>query len=62
LVQALKIDREDTETNKQRGDHISLLLFYKNKESKLIKMRTECSAIITVIFTSTNGNITGKRH
>jgi predicted alpha/beta hydrolase len=30
-----KVDREDTQTHRQHGDRISLLLFFQNKASRL---------------------------
>jgi hypothetical protein len=34
-VKRSKADREDTQTHRQHGDGISLLLFFKNKKSRL---------------------------
>jgi hypothetical protein len=30
-----EVDRGDTQTNRQHGDHISLVLFFQNMESRL---------------------------
>jgi hypothetical protein len=34
-----KVNRGDTQTHKECRDHISLLLFFQNKESRLIKSK-----------------------
>jgi hypothetical protein len=46
LVQAFKFNRRDTQTHRQYGDLISLLLFFKIKKRRLTRGQLQSEGIL----------------
>jgi hypothetical protein len=57
LVQAFKFDRGVIKTQRQEGDLISLLVFFKNKESRLKRQSFPCDGLIKHHAMSTHGEV-----